>query len=39
MKEEKPCCKIRKILLELSKAAIPILTIVRMVKGLFGGNK
>lgn len=31
--------KIHQILLELSKAAIPILTIVRLVKELFGGGK
>lgn len=31
--------KIHQILLELSKATIPILTIVRLVKELFGGGK
>lgn len=38
MKDEKTH-KIRMILLELSKAAIPILTVIRLVKDLFGGCK
>lgn len=37
--EDKQHKKIHQILLELSKAAIPILTIVRLVKDLFGGGK
>lgn len=31
--------KIHRILLEVSKAAIPILTIIRLIKDLFGGGK
>lgn len=38
-KERAPCCTIRRILTEIGKIAIPVLTIIRLVKDLFKGGK